>query len=105
MKDLAMINLVVAIGLPLLLVASCDHEPASARSRIDTSGAPEVMECKDTRDGETFVVMPKTARNVTGGIFSDVCVTVDVLHQDAREICKSHEAWLKCKPIKTVEVQ
>lgn len=68
---------------------------ASYHDRIKT------MECKDTRDGETFRFSTATLKNIQvgfGGV--DTCMNITDSTGRERTLCKSHEAWLKCQEIR-----
>lgn len=60
--------------------------------------AGKVIDCKDTRDGEAFTYRGEDVHNVRlGMVGADSCFSVTSTDGKAREMCKSHEAWLKCQ--------
>lgn len=84
------------IAFVAILLAGCSS-PVSVE---DTT--PQV--CTDTRDGEQFTILPETVERATFTT-NDVCFEVDDTTGRRRTLCKSHEAWLKCEPVKSANVK
>ena len=54
-------------------------------------------ECKDTRDGEVFVLVGDTVRNIRYGIGTPHCFDVDDTTGHTRTMCSNHLEWIKCE--------
>lgn len=53
--------------------------------------------CTDTRDGEKFFFKSSSVRNARIGLLgADTCFEVTISTGEARTLCKSHEAYIKC---------
>ena len=81
--------------LGALVVGGCSAGVDEAEVRRLNAG--RVIDCKDTRDGETFTYSGGDVHNMRIGVAgADSCFSVTSTDGKAREMCKSHEAWLKC---------
>lgn len=82
--------------LGVLVVCGCTAGVDEAETRKLNVG--RVIDCKDKRDGETFTYRGDDVHNLRIGIAgADSCFSVTSTDGKAREMCKSHEAWLKCQ--------
>lgn len=78
--------------LPLILLAlSACSMPVDPEDEI-----PRI--CTDTRDGEKFVILPETIERASFTA-NDVCFDVTDSTGRIRNLCKSHEVFLKCEPV------
>lgn len=73
-----------------LLFAGCSMQG-------EYSGEHKIIDCTDTRDGEKFTVDSRTITNVRVGIGADSCFDAVDNRGVERTLCKSHQAFLKCK--------
>lgn len=58
--------------------------------------AGQVWDCKDFRDGETFVMHSENLDNYRPGIGTDSCVTGRDDTGKQRSLCESNQQFLKC---------
>lgn len=71
------------------------------RGEIPQETREQHMACIDTRDGERFAFHGRTIRDVRLGLGgTDSCFTITDDAGAERQLCKSHEAWVKCAPVK-----
>ena len=82
--------------LGVLVVGGCSAGVDEAEARKLNAG--RVIDCKDTRDGEAFTYRGDDVHNLRIGMAgADSCFSVTSTDGKARELCRSHEAWLKCQ--------
>ena len=80
----------------VLVVCGCTTGVDEDAARKLNAG--KVVDCKDTREGEVFTYRGDDVRNVRLGMAgADSCFSVTSTDGKTREMCKSHEAWLKCQ--------
>jgi len=84
--------LIGASLLTTVLAAGCTMEGS-----LEGGEKNKIVDCTDVRDGEKFTFNASTIKNIRYGVFADSCFTVTTESGDERTLCKSHEAWLKCK--------
>ncbi len=61
----------------------------------DNITGPEISYCTDTRDGEVFSFRKDKVLYGQASL-NDVCIVVIDESGVERQLCKSHEIWLKC---------
>lgn len=89
------------LGLALLMLAAFLTSGCQP-TRLTADHRPEWRECKDTRDGEIFVVYTaeENIRNISIPLLAgDVCVDIIDTEHEWHHVCQSHEAWIKCRVI------
>jgi hypothetical protein len=84
--------LIGASLLTTVLAAGCSME-----GHLENGQENRIVDCTDVRDGEKFTFNSDTIKDIRYGIFADSCFTVTIESGKERTLCKSHEAWLKCK--------
>ncbi len=70
---------------------------AGCTINADVERIGKLTHCTDTRDGEKFTFSDKSITNVRYGIGADSCFTVKDESGVVRNLCKSHEVFLKCE--------
>jgi len=86
-------NRILIIGLMCLLCTGCSVEG-------EASSEYKEINCTDTRDGETFTIDTDTITTVRVGLLGvDSCFDAIDNNRETRTMCKSHEAFMKCKGV------
>lgn len=68
------------------------------KAEVADDGKGKHMFCTDTRDGEKFSFKASTITNASVGMLGlDSCFDVTTDSGNARTLCKSHEAFIKCE--------
>lgn len=80
----------ILILLLTLAMYACTVE-GTVENKKDSSS------CIDTRDNEAFTIQNKDISNVRIGFGADSCFDVVDDQGQTRRLCKSHEAFIKCK--------
>lgn len=79
-----------------ILFASC-AAPVSRVEKIRQENAGKVVNCTDTRDGETFTFRAEKIVSVESGVLFGACFEVICDDWRQRKLCSSYEkTWLKC---------
>jgi hypothetical protein len=76
-----------------LLCSSCTVKNAEVAGHDKN----KIMDCKDTRDGETFSFNTNTVRDISVGIGGDSSFTVTTLDGKEKKFNSNMEAYIKCE--------
>ena len=83
----------------LVLLAAFAVQGCSLKAEVAQKDINKRMSCSDTRDGQTFTFKASTIANATVGVGADTCFDITTDSGTKMNLCKSHEAWLKCQEV------